>query len=73
MEFFEPNEVVFDTIQEHMLPLFNKMMDYKGTDLGFVEMLKKESGILVCKLVGELEEGFNESIDDVFNYLKANV
>ena len=68
VEFFEPNEVAFDTIKQHLLPLFNKMMDYEGTDLGFVEMLKKESGLLACKLIGELNEGFNEATEEVFNY-----
>ena len=55
------------------LPGFlDAVLDYSGDDSGFVELLRTWTAEIIVKVLGEIEEGFIDGINDILVFFKVN-
>ena len=71
-EEFDPVLILNETLEQNLLDLFDKFLDFNGSDENFVAMGKRESTELIGALISEIEDGFH-SEEDIIPFLRENV
>lgn len=72
-EGFDPSLVLDDLITVSLPNFVDLILDFKGDDNAFVNMLKGKMGTTIASWIDELEEGFVNGPDNVIAFLKENV
>lgn len=51
--------------------MLDQLLDHEGDDASFIAMIRKNSGDLIAQIIGEIEEGFIDGLNDVLVFLKS--
>ena len=71
-EEFDPILILNETLEQKLPGLFDKFLDFEGSDENFVAMGKRETTELIGVAIGEIEDGFYNA-EDVIPFLRENV
>ena len=72
-EEFDPVLILNETLEQKLPGLFDKFLDFEGSDQNFVAMGKRETTDLIGVSIGEIEDGFYNADEDVIPFLRENV
>ena len=72
-EEFDPVLILNETLEQKLPGLFDKFLDFEGSDQNFVAMGKRETTDLIGVSIGEIEDGFYNADEDVIPFLRENI
>ena len=70
-EQFDPVLSVNEVCAKSLPSMLDELMDHEGDDASFIAMIRKNSGDLIAQIIGEIEEGFIDGMNDVLVFLKS--
>ena len=71
-EEFDPVLILNETLEQKLPGLFDKFLDFTGSDENFIAMGKSETTELIGAAIAEIEDGFHNE-EDIIPFLRENV
>ena len=71
-EEFDPILIINETFEQKLPGIFDKLLDFEGSDENFVKMCKRETVDWIGYTIGEIEDGFYNA-EDIIPFLRENI
>ena len=63
--------IVNEVVAKALPDLLDEMLSHEGDDASFISWIRTRSAALCVQIIGEIEEGFIDGINDVLIFLKS--